>query len=126
MDPSKVNTVLEWLEPRKVKDIQSFLGFVNFYQQFICDYSKITVPLTQLTCKGPLWDFSDACQNSFEYLKKVFTTALVLAKRNPRDPLIVETDASDYALGAILSTINPSNNQVHPIAFIHELSHLWS
>ena len=64
--PSKVNTVLEWPEPQKVKDIQSFLGFVNFYRQFISDYSKIMVPLTWLTCKGTLWDFSDTCWNSFE------------------------------------------------------------
>ena len=48
MDPSKVSTILEWLEPRKIKDIQSFLGFANFYRRFISDYSKITVPLTQL------------------------------------------------------------------------------
>ena len=117
MDPSKVNTVLEWPEPHKVKDIQSFLGFANFYRQFISDYWKFTVPWTWLTCNGTLWDFSDACQNSFESLKKVFTTAPVLAKWNPRDPLIVETNASNYTLGAILSTIDPSNNQVHPIAF---------
>ena len=73
--------------------------------------------MTRLTHKGTPWDFSDACQNSFECLKKAFTTAPVLARWSPGDPLIVETDASDYALDAILSTINPSNNQVHPIAF---------
>ena len=50
-------------------------------------------------------------------MKKAFTTAPVLARWSPGDPLIVETDASDYTLGAILSTIDPSNNQVHPIAF---------
>ena len=44
-------------------------------------------------------------------------TALVLVQWEPGDPLIVETDTSDYALGAILSTITPSNNQVHPVAF---------
>ena len=75
------------------------------------------VPLTQLTCKATPWDFSDAYQNSFKSLKKAFTTALVLAKWNPGDPLIVEIDVSDYALGVILSTIDPSDNQVHPIAF---------
>ena len=117
MDPSKVSTVLEWLEPCKVKDIQSFLGFANFYRRFISDYLKVTVPLTRLTCKGTPWDFSDACLSSFESLKKVFTSAPVLARWNPGDPLIVETDASDYALGAILSTIDPSDNQVHLIAF---------
>ena len=50
-------------------------------------------------------------------MKKAFTTAPVLARWSPGDPLIVETDASDYALGAILSTIDPSDNQVYPIAF---------
>ena len=117
MDPSKVSTILDWLEPRKIKDIQSFLGFANFYRRFISDYLRITVPLTQLTHKGTPWDFSNACRNSFESLKKVFTTAPVLARWSPGVPLIVETDASNYALGAILSTIDPSDNQVHPIAF---------
>ena len=46
MDPSKVSTILEWLEPHKIKDIQSFLGFANFYRRFISNYSKITVLLT--------------------------------------------------------------------------------
>ena len=79
MDPGKVSTILEWLEPHKVKDIQSFLGFTNFYRRFISDYSKITVPLTCLTRKGMPWDFSNACWNSFDTLKKAFTTAPVLA-----------------------------------------------
>ena len=117
MNPSKVSTVLEWLEPCKIKDIQSLLGFTNFYRRFISNYSKITVPLTQLTRKGTPWDFFNACQSSFKSLKKAFTTAPVLARWSSGDPLIVETDGSDYALGAILSTIDPSDNQVHPIAF---------
>ena len=79
MDPGKVSAILEWPEPHKVKDIQSFLGFANFYRRLISDYSKITLPLTCLTCKGTPWDFSDACRNSFESLKKAFTTAPVLA-----------------------------------------------
>ena len=97
--------------------MQSFLGFTKFYRRFISDYSKITVPLTCLTCKGTPWDFSNACRSSFESLKKAFTTALVLAQWSLGDLLIVETDASDYALGAILSTIDPLDNQVHAIAF---------
>ena len=117
MDPGKVSVIPEWPEPCKVKDVQSFLGFTNFYRRFISDYSKITVLLTCLTRKGTPWDFSDTCRSSFESLKKTFTTAPVLARWNPGDPLIVETDASDYALGVILSTIDPSDNQVHPIAF---------
>ena len=59
MDPSKVSTILEWPEPCKIKDIQSFLGFANFYRRFISDCLKITVPLTHLTHKGTPWDFSE-------------------------------------------------------------------
>ena len=51
MDPAKVQIIQDWPEPRKVKDIQSFLGFANFYCQFIHEYSDIVVPLTQLTRK---------------------------------------------------------------------------
>ena len=64
MDPSKVQTIQDWPEPWKVKDIQSFLGFANFYQCFILDYSDIVIPLTRLTCKGTLWNFSDATRKS--------------------------------------------------------------
>ena len=117
MDNNKVKVIQDWPELQKVKDIQSFLGFANFYRWFIHNYSDLTVLLTQLIQKGTPWSFSDSCRTSFETLKKAFTTALVLAQWEPGDPLIVETDASDYALGAILSTITPSNNQVHPVAF---------
>ena len=53
-------TIQDWPEPRKVKDIQSFLGFANFYRRFISEYSDIVVPLTRLTRKGTTWNFSDA------------------------------------------------------------------
>ena len=117
MDSGKVQTIQDWPEPRKVKDIQSFLGFANFYRRFIYNYSKLTVPLTHLTRKGTPWDFSEACQTSFETLKKVFTTAPILEQWIPGSPLIVETNTSNYALGAILSTIYDANNEVHPITF---------
>ena len=117
MDSGKVQIIQDWPEPRKVKDIQSFLGFANFYRHFIYNYSKLTVPLTRLTQKGTLRDFSDACRTSFKTLKKAFTTTPILEQWIPGSPLIVETDASDYALGAILSTISDSDNEVHPIAF---------
>ena len=106
IDPSKVKTILDWPEPRKVKEIQSFLGFANFYRRFIADYSHIVVPLTHLTRKSVLWTFTEEACSSFNALKSVFTSIPVLASWVPDKPLsIVETDASDYALGAILSIV---------------------
>ena len=78
MDPSKVQTIQDWPKPQKVKDIQSFLGFANFYRCFISDYSDIVIPLTWLTRKGILWNFSDAARKSFEALKSAFTSAPIL------------------------------------------------
>src|SRR5271168_188458 len=116
MDQSKVQTIQDWPEPRKVKDIQSFLGFANFYRRFISDYSAIVVPLTRLTRKGSPWNFSDTARKSFQALKSAFISAPVLTHWVPDRPIIVETDASDYALGAILS-IQTDSGEIHPVAF---------
>src|SRR5467141_1552427 len=112
----KVQIIQDWPEPRKVKDIQSFLGFANFYRHFIYGYSEITIPLMRLTRKGTSWRFSDECRSAFEALKKAFTTAPVLTHWIPDTQITVETDASDYALTAVLSITNP-NGELHPISF---------
>ena len=113
MDPSKVQTIQDWPEPHKVKDIQSFLGFANFYCHFISDYSAIVIPLTRLTCKGIPWNFTNATQKSFLALKSAFTSAPVLTHWVPDKPIIIETDASNYALGAILT----NSGEIQPVAF---------
>src|SRR5882724_9459188 len=116
MAPYKVQIIQDWPEPQKVKDIQSFLGFANFYCRFIFGYSEITVPLTCLTRKGTPWRFTDECRSAFEALKKAFTTAPVLTHWIPDTQITVETDASNYALAAVLS-ITTSNGELHPIVF---------
>jgi RNase H-like domain found in reverse transcriptase/Reverse transcriptase (RNA-dependent DNA polymerase) len=116
MADDKVKTIQDWPEPRKVKDIQSFLSFANFYWWFIFGYSDITVPLTQLTRKGTPWDFTQECGDAFNLLKKAFITAPILTHWIPDAPLIIETDASNYALATILST-RTSDGKLHPITF---------
>jgi hypothetical protein len=74
------------------------------------------VPLTRLTCKDAPWNFDSKCRTAFEMLKTAFTTALILVHWTPGDKLIVETDALDYALGAILSTFS-DDGEVHLVAF---------
>ena len=116
MDPRKVQVIMDWPEPRKVKDVQSFLGFANFYRRFISGYSEIVVPLTRLTRKDVKWNFTDDARNSFNTLKHAFTSAPVLTHWIPGKPIVVETDASDYALAAILS-IQDDTGEIHPVAF---------
>ena len=116
MAPEKVQTICDWPEPRKVKDIQSFLGFANFYHHFIFNYSDTVVPLTRLTCKGAPWNFSKECRRSFNALKHTFTMAPVLTHFIPDAPITVETDASDYTVAGILS-ITLDDGQIHPVVF---------
>jgi hypothetical protein len=103
MAADKVQTIHDWPKPRKVKDIQSFLGFANFYRRFIYNFSDIVVLLTRLTCKNVPFVFGDVQRAAFNSLKDVFSSAPILTHWIPDRPIIVETDASDYALAAILS-----------------------
>jgi len=116
MSDAKVKTIQEWPELKKVKNIQSFLGFANFYRRFIFNYSDIVIPLTRLTRKNTPWNFDDDCRIAFNTLKQAFTSAPILTHWVPDAQLVVETDASDYALAAILS-IMTKDNEIHPIAF---------
>ena len=116
MAQNKVDIICDWPEPRKVNDIQSFLGFANFYRRFIYNYSDIVVPLTRLTRKDAPWNFSADCRCSFNLLKEAFTSAPILTHYQPDAPIIVETDASDYTITGILSNICP-NGEIFPVAF---------
>jgi hypothetical protein len=116
MSKEKVQTILNWPEPHKVKDVQSFLGFANFYRQFIFRYSEITIPLTRLTCKNAPWNFDSNCRAAFKKLKEEFTHVPVLTHWIPDAKIILETDTSDYALAAIFSIYTP-DGEIHPVVF---------
>jgi len=103
MDEEKIWTIKEWKEPTNVKGIQSFLGIANFYRRFIRDYSKITTPLSTLTRKEKGWEWSDKQQEAFETLKKAMITEPILQHFDLEQPVTIETDDSDYAIGAICS-----------------------
>jgi hypothetical protein len=116
MAPDKISAVVEWPVPQKVKDVQSFLGFCNFYRRFIYDYAAITIPLTQLTRKNVIWVWMDECQLAFDTLKQAFMEALVLHHWVPSWQVTIESDASDYTITAILS-ITGDNGEIHLVAF---------
>lgn len=116
MDPRKVTSILNWPEPRSIKQLQSFLGLANFYRRFILNYSKIATPLTSLNRKGSHFKWTEKAQEAFDSLKKSFTEAPVLMHFDPQLPSTLEVDASDFAIGAVLSQTD-STGQTHPIAF---------
>ena len=116
MSNNKVKIIQDWPEPKKVKDMQFFLGFANFYYQFIFNYLDIVIPLTYLTQKDIPWKLDFSCCDAFNSLKKAFTSASTLTYWIPDVQLIMEADASDYALTAIIFIVN-EENEVHPVAF---------
>ena len=93
MDQEKIRTVLEWKEPTTVKEVQSFLGFANFYRQFIQGYSKLTRALTNLIKKSVKFDWPAECQEAFDMLKKRFTLASILRHFDPELQCVTECDA---------------------------------
>jgi hypothetical protein len=115
MDPKKIRTVTEWKKPATIRDVQCFLGFVNFYRIFIRNYSKIAAPLTRLIRKDKL-EWNAEADQAFETLKKAFITTPILTHPDFQKPFFLETDASEFALGAILSQPD-KDGRLHPIAF---------
>ena len=101
----KVEAVLGWKTPNSLTEVQSFLGFANFYRRFIKNYSQVAKPLTELTKKekGKGWVWNQEAEAAFKDLKYRFATAPILAHFDQAKPVIVETDTSDFAQGAILS-----------------------
>src|SRR5258708_3014456 len=102
MDPVKVQGVTDWPQPAKVKDVQSFIGFMDFYQRFICNFSEIAHPLHVLTWKSKDWSWGAAEQQAFDMLKSAITSAPTLAFPSKSSPFCLECDASNFTTGAIL------------------------
>jgi hypothetical protein len=115
MDPAKVKAVSEWATPTRKKDLQSFLGFCNFYRRFIKDFSRIARPLHRLTGDVP-WEWSSEQQLAFDELKHRITAEPVLAIPTDDGEFRVEADSSNYATGAVLSQ-QGADGKWHPIAY---------
>ena len=103
IDPVKIEGILAWPTPVNLKEVQSFLGFRNFYQRFIQDFATLAQPLNDLTKKNIPFEWTDACHNTFMLLKNSFTSSLVLIYPNYKYLFRLEMNTSDFASGAILS-----------------------
>src|SRR5467141_4659861 len=117
MDTAKTDAVSIWPTPTNLKAVQAFLGFTNFYRRFIVGFSDIVIPLIHLTRKDTPFSWGPDHTKAFGALKHAFTMAPILAHFNPDNPIVVETDASDYAIAAIISQISPDDGDIHLIAF---------
>jgi hypothetical protein len=102
VDPSKVKDILEWKSPTTVHQVRSFLGLAGYYRRFIPDFSKIVKPITGLLINDTKFDWSSKCNEAFEQVKVLLTTAPVLAQPDIEKPFYVYCDASGSGLGCLL------------------------
>ncbi|CAI5474719.1 unnamed protein product [Closterium sp. Yama58-4] len=114
-DPKKITAVQDWVAPTSVKELQSFLGFANYYRHFVQGYASIASPLTDLLRKGVEYVWGPAQQQAFEQMKQSLTSSPTLSYPDPTRPYVVVTDASDQAIGAVL--LQDQGRGLQPIAY---------
>ena len=122
MEPKKVQAVQDWPELTNVKEVQSFLGFVNYYRRFIKGFGGIAVPLMEFTWKGKEFQWDKGAKKSFEALKEHILSEPILATFDPDRPIELETDASNYTLGAQIGQ-RDDEGILHPVAFYSHKLH---
>jgi len=101
--PDKLEAIRDWPVPHCLKDVRSFFGLASYYRRFVKGFATIAEPLTRLTRKMARFEWSEEAQLAFETLKKALVEATSLAFTVPQEPCVLDTDASDVAVGAVLS-----------------------
>ncbi|KAK4469996.1 hypothetical protein MN116_000019 [Schistosoma mekongi] len=113
-DCSKVQAVQSWPSPTSAAEVKSFMGLASYYRRFVANFAGIAAPLHRLTEKGRKFLWTAECQSAFEELKAKLAAAPILGFPDTSlgpGPFILDTDASDHAIGAVLSQISPGGQE---------------
>ncbi|WVZ59146.1 LOW QUALITY PROTEIN: hypothetical protein U9M48_009338 [Paspalum notatum var. saurae] len=102
VDPGKVHEVLDGKVPETVTEVRSFLGLARYYQRFIKDFSRISKPMTKLLQKNAKFTWGSKCDQAFQTLKKLLTTAPELIQPDITKPFDIYCDASGNGIGCVL------------------------
>jgi len=111
MEPDRISTIEDWPTPESVRDVQVLLGFTNFYRRFLRKYAKVTTPISDLlkkaensrTSKQVKWEWTRIAELAFRKLKRAFTDPPILNHFDPAKLIILQTDASGFAIAGILN-----------------------
>jgi len=122
MEPKKISAVKDWPRPQNLKEVQSFLGFANYYRKFIKNFGSIAGPLTEFTKKGKDFRWDTKAQAAFNKIRNAILNEPVLVMFDPEKETELETDASDFGLGAQVGQ-RDKDGKLHPIAFYSHKLH---
>jgi transposase InsO family protein len=114
-DLKKTEAIRDMLKPTKIDELRRFLGMLSYYRRFIKQFSKIATPLYRLTESNRKFKWCDKCDEAFKRLKEALITAPVLAYPDFSKPFLIQSDASKFAIGAVLSQI--IEGEEHPNAY---------
>lgn len=117
---SKIVSVKDWPRPTNVQEVRQFVGLCSHYRRFIPGFSSVAAPLTDLTkgvgAKRRSIEWSAVCQDAFDKMKALMTSSPVLQHPDLSKPFVIETDASDFGVGAVLLQ-RDDNDVLHPLAY---------
>jgi hypothetical protein len=115
-DPAKIEAVQGFPRPKNLRESRSFIGLTSYYRRFVPNFSKVASAITSLTQKNRQFEWGEEQENAFIKLKHHLTHAPILAHFDPTRETIIQTDASHFGWGFIISQINGSTGREHPIA----------
>ena len=118
-DFDKIRVICEMPHPQCVKDVRAFLGMCGYYRRYVPNFADIAAPLVDLTRKNMQFRWSGDCQKAFDFLKTKLTESPILVHADLTKPYRLYTDASDYAIGAILAQIGEDGEE-HVIHYLSQ------
>src|SRR5437867_1727832 len=111
-DPEKIEQVRSWPRPQNTTETRSFIGLVSYYRRFVNQFARVAAPLHALAAKNAKFIWTEECEVAFEELKKRLITSPILAMPNDDGEFRLDTDASNYAIGAVLSQVQNGEERV--------------
>ena len=127
-DPVNTKKVSSWPQPKTPTQVRAFLGLASYYRRFMPSFAQVASPLTDLTHKGKKFIWTDDCEEAFDQLKSSLTSPPILAYPDFNNKFSLATDASQDAIGAVLSQLQDGNDRV--VAFysrkLTESQRRWS
>ena len=118
MEEDKLLSIKEWATPTNVKQLRSFLGLASYYRKFVRSFAALASPLSCLLEKSKPFEWGNEQQAAFEEIKRHLCSSPVLLLPDPSKPFTIYSDASNFALGAVLCQVGSADNCEHPVAFM--------